>query len=147
LLSQFCAGDQERRHLRVNNVSSSGSQSGRNRPQGGDFEGQGGDRGKTTQRGRKRSSMWALSFPTSYLVEQGFSAVTLMLSKQINHLLIHKRGDLPYDCTLLKYLPIFRSLWTINTTTLSQPAICGLFDNIFDSALGQIAFPFIVDRL
>jgi len=68
---------------------------------GGDVEGQGGeqykgvDRGcKTTIKRRKRSTMWVLSFPTSYLVEKGFMALTLMLSKQRNRLLIHKRGDL-----------------------------------------------------
>jgi len=38
--------------------------------------------------------MWILSFPTSYLVEKGFSAVTLMLSTQRNRLAIDKRGDL-----------------------------------------------------
>ena len=35
-----------------------------------------------------------LSFLTSYLVEKGFSAVTLLLSKQRNLLFISKRGDL-----------------------------------------------------
>nr|XP_039259580.1 SCAN domain-containing protein 3-like [Styela clava] len=37
---------------------------------------------------------WILSFPTSYMVEKGFSAVTLLLSKQRNRLSITKRGDL-----------------------------------------------------
>ena len=35
-----------------------------------------------------------LLFPTSYLIEKGFSAVTLLLSKQKNCLSISKRGDL-----------------------------------------------------
>ena len=35
-----------------------------------------------------------LSFPTSYLVEKGFSAVTLLLLKQGNRLSITERGDL-----------------------------------------------------
>ena len=42
----------------------------------------------------KEARMWVLSFPTSYLVEKGFSAATLMLSKQRNRLTIHERGDL-----------------------------------------------------
>ena len=42
----------------------------------------------------KEAIMWVISFPTSYLVEKGFSAVTLMLSKQRNRLSITKRGDL-----------------------------------------------------
>ena len=37
---------------------------------------------------------WILSFPTSYLVEKGFSAVTLLQSKQRNRLSISKRGDM-----------------------------------------------------
>ena len=37
---------------------------------------------------------WILSFPTSYLVEKGFSVVTLLLSKQRNRLSISKEGDL-----------------------------------------------------
>ena len=37
---------------------------------------------------------WVLSFPTSYLVEKGFSVVTLLLLKQRNCLSISKRGDL-----------------------------------------------------
>ena len=42
----------------------------------------------------KEAIMWVISFPTSYLVEKGFSAVTLMLSKQRNRLSITKRGNL-----------------------------------------------------
>ena len=37
---------------------------------------------------------WILSFPTSYLVEKGFLAMTLLLSKQRNCLSISKRGNL-----------------------------------------------------
>ena len=37
---------------------------------------------------------WILSIPTSYLVEKEFSAVTLLQSKQRNHLSISKWGDL-----------------------------------------------------
>ena len=37
---------------------------------------------------------WILSFPTSYLVEKGFSAVTLLLSKQRNRFSVSKRGYL-----------------------------------------------------
>jgi len=54
--------------------------------------------GKTTQRGRKRST-WVLSFPTSHLVEKEFSAVTLMLSEQRNRSFTHKRGDLRLHLT------------------------------------------------
>nr|XP_049579058.1 protein FAM200A-like [Syngnathus scovelli] len=38
--------------------------------------------------------MYLIAFPTSYLVERGFSAVTLLLSKQRNRLKITDRGDL-----------------------------------------------------
>ena len=37
---------------------------------------------------------WVLPFPTSYVVEKGFSVVTLLLSKQRNRLSISKRGIL-----------------------------------------------------
>ena len=47
---------------------------------------------------------WVLSFPTSYLVEKGFSAVTLLLSKQRN-LSISKRGDLLVPLYLTKMSP------------------------------------------
>lgn len=42
----------------------------------------------------EEAMMWILSFPTSYLVERGFSAVTYLLNKQRNRLSIEKRGDL-----------------------------------------------------
>lgn len=38
--------------------------------------------------------MYFIAFPTSYLVERGFSAVALLLSKQRNRLKITDRGDL-----------------------------------------------------
>lgn len=38
--------------------------------------------------------MYFIAFPTSYLVERGFSAVTQLLSKQRNRLKITERGDL-----------------------------------------------------
>ena len=53
-----------------------------------------GSRWRNNTKGRKRSTLWDPSFPTSYLVEERFLAVTSMLSKQRNRLLIHKRGDL-----------------------------------------------------
>ena len=43
--------------------------------------------------------IWIISFPTSYLVERGFSAITLLLQKQRNRLLITKRGDLRLNLT------------------------------------------------
>ena len=38
--------------------------------------------------------MYLVVFPTSYLVERGFSAVTLLLSEQRDRLKITERGDL-----------------------------------------------------
>lgn len=49
-----------------------------------------------------------LSFPTSYLVEKGFSAVTLLLSKQRNRLSITERGDL--QLYLTKMVPDVKKL-------------------------------------
>jgi len=49
-----------------------------------------------------------VSLILSTVVEKGFSAVTLTLSKQRNRLLIHI-SEMMYDCTSLKCLPIYRS--------------------------------------
>ena len=38
--------------------------------------------GKIMQKGRKRSNTWVLSFPTSYLMKNGFLAVTLQYCSQ-----------------------------------------------------------------
>ncbi len=38
--------------------------------------------------------IYFIAFPTSYLIERGFSAVTLLLSMQRNRLKITERGDL-----------------------------------------------------
>ncbi|KAK2706994.1 hypothetical protein QYM36_014874 [Artemia franciscana] len=43
---------------------------------------------------------YVIAFPTSYLVEAGFSRVSQMLSKDRNRLDIVKRGD-PLDCSLI----------------------------------------------
>ena len=42
----------------------------------------------------KKMKIHFIAFPTSYLVEQGFSAVAVLLSKQRNRLRITERGDL-----------------------------------------------------
>ena len=42
----------------------------------------------------KKVKMLVIAFPTSYLVERGFSAVAQLLSKQRNRLQITERGDL-----------------------------------------------------
>lgn len=78
---------------------------------GGDFERQGMNKtmgGQTTQREQNCSTMLVLSFPTSYSVEKGFLAMTLMLSKQISRFLIHKHCDL-WVC-LTKMSP---SIWKL----------------------------------
>jgi len=83
----------------------SDSQIGRNRPLGAILRDKGMIGGQNNTKGRKRSTIRVPSFPTSYLVEKGTSAVALMLSKQRNRLLIHKRGDLRLYAT--KWLPSF----------------------------------------
>jgi len=55
--------------------------------------------GQNNTKGAKTLTMCVLLFPTSYSFEKGFLAVTLMLSKQRNRLLIHKRGDPPLYLT------------------------------------------------
>ena len=42
----------------------------------------------------KTVKMLVIAFPTSYLVERGFSAVAQLVSKQRNRLQITERGDL-----------------------------------------------------
>jgi len=63
-----------------------------------DFEGQGDEPNKEGEMGenntKEAKTINHVGSATSYLVEKGFSAVTLMLSKQRIRLLIHKRGDL-----------------------------------------------------
>ena len=83
----------------------SDSQIGRNRPLGAIWRDKGMIGGQNNIKGRKRSTIRVPSFPTSYLVEKEISAVALMLSKQKNRLLIHKRGDLRLYAT--KRLPSF----------------------------------------
>ena len=57
---------------------------------------------------KKYHSLWErikilfIAFPTSYLVERGFSAVTRLLTKQRNRLQITDRGDLRLLLTNLK---------------------------------------------
>ena len=66
----------------------------------------------------KEPRMWVLSFPTSYLVEKGFSAVNLMLSKQRNRLLLHERGDLRLYLT--KMYPNVSKLCEVHQAHLSH---------------------------
>jgi len=72
------------------------------------FWGSRGRKNKGGDRGEKCStttSSWSLSLLPLTIIEL-ISAVTLVLSKQRNRLLI---SEVTYDCTSLKCLPIFRS--------------------------------------
>ena len=59
-------------------------------------------------KGNKFPNMWKvaklliLAFPTSYLVERGFSAVMQLLTKQRNRLAISQSGDLRLLLTDMK---------------------------------------------
>ena len=46
--------------------------------------------------------LYFIAFPTSYLVEEGFSAVSQLLCKQRNRLAVTDRGDLRLFLTALK---------------------------------------------
>ena len=83
-------------------VYSRDSQSGQNRPLGGDFEGQRGEKNEGGNRGQNNKGGKMLNHYTTnqalgYLqltIIELTSAVALMLSMQRNRLLVHKRRDL-----------------------------------------------------
>jgi hypothetical protein len=61
---------------------------------------------------RREIKKLLISFPTSYLVERGFSVVVRLLSKQRNRLQINQRGDLRLLLTEIK--PNIRKLISLH---------------------------------
>ena len=76
-------------------------------------------------KGNKFPNMWKvaklliLAFPTSYLVERGFSALMQLLTKQRNRLAISQSGDLQLLLTDMK--PDVKSLLTSTTHKCTLP--------------------------